>query len=72
MVVLLQVRLPVHTRRADDPHVKAHLLLQCRMSRLPPLISDYLTDTCGVLDNSMPLAQVRFIGLNWTELCSSS
>jgi hypothetical protein len=26
--MLLQVRLPVDTRRADDPHVKAHLLLQ--------------------------------------------
>jgi phosphosulfolactate phosphohydrolase-like enzyme len=27
---VLQVRLPVDTRRADDPHVKAHLLLQVR------------------------------------------
>lgn len=23
-----EVRLPVDTRRADDPHIKAHLLLQ--------------------------------------------
>lgn len=54
----IQVRLPVDTRRADDPHVKAHLLLQSHMLRLPPPISDYLTDTRGVLDNSIRLAQV--------------
>jgi hypothetical protein len=28
------------------------------MSRLPPPISDYVTDTRGVLDNSARLAQV--------------
>jgi activating signal cointegrator complex subunit 3 len=55
----LQVRLPVDTRRCDDPHVKAHLLLQAHLGRLPPPISDYLTDTRGVLDNSVRLAQVR-------------
>lgn len=52
-----QVRLPVDTRRCDDPHIKAQLLLQAHLGRLPPPISDYLTDTRGVLDNSVRLAQ---------------
>jgi hypothetical protein len=30
LLSVLQVRLPVDTRRADDPHIKAHLLLQVR------------------------------------------
>lgn len=55
----IQVRLPVDTRRCDDPHIKAQLLLQAHLGRLPPPISDYLTDTRGVLDNSVRLAQVR-------------
>jgi hypothetical protein len=31
------------------------------MSRLPPPISDYVTDTRTVLDNSARLAQVRWL-----------
>lgn len=65
-----QVRLPVDTRRADDPHVKAHLLLQAHMARLPPPISDYLTDTRGVLDNSIRLAQVMVLRDSCCEGCS--
>jgi hypothetical protein len=61
--LLPQVRLPVDTRRCDDPHVKAYLLLQAHLGRLPPPISDYLTDTRGVLDNSVRLAQVRGEGV---------
>jgi hypothetical protein len=33
-------------------------VLQAHMSRLPPPISDYVTDTRSALDNSVRLAQV--------------
>jgi hypothetical protein len=39
-------------RAAEDPHTKAHLLLQCHMLRVVPPISDYITDLKGVLDNA--------------------
>ena len=42
---------------ADDPHTKASLLLQAHLSRLPLPISDYLTDTKTVLDNSLRILQ---------------
>lgn len=44
---------------ADDPHTKANLLLQAHLGRLPLPISDYVTDTKGVLDNSLRILQVR-------------
>jgi len=47
----------VDVRTADDPHTKANLLLQCHFSRLPLPISDYVTDTRGVLDNSVRIVQ---------------
>jgi len=43
---------------ADDPHTKANLLLQAHLGRLPLPISDYITDTKGVLDNSLRILQV--------------
>ncbi|GFR39799.1 hypothetical protein Agub_g285, partial [Astrephomene gubernaculifera] len=51
------VRFPPDARTADDPHTKASLLLQAHLSRLPPPIADYLTDTKSVLDNSARLLQ---------------
>lgn len=48
---------PVDTRLCDDPHTKANLLLQAHFSRLPLPISDYVTDTKTVLDNSLRLLQ---------------
>lgn len=42
---------------ADDPHTKASLLLQAHLSRLPLPISDYITDTKSVLDNSLRILQ---------------
>ncbi|GAX76248.1 hypothetical protein CEUSTIGMA_g3692.t1 [Chlamydomonas eustigma] len=50
-------RLPVDIRNADDPHVKANLLLQAHMSRERLPISDYITDTKSVLDNSLRVLQ---------------
>eukprot|EP00195_Chlamydomonas_chlamydogama_P008421 CAMPEP_0202910650 /NCGR_PEP_ID=MMETSP1392-20130828/52608_1 /ASSEMBLY_ACC=CAM_ASM_000868 /TAXON_ID=225041 /ORGANISM="Chlamydomonas chlamydogama, Strain SAG 11-48b" /LENGTH=252 /DNA_ID=CAMNT_0049600813 /DNA_START=52 /DNA_END=807 /DNA_ORIENTATION=+ len=51
------VRLPVDSRTADDPHTKANLLLQAHMSRQALPISDYVTDTKSVLDNSLRVLQ---------------
>ncbi|GIL81339.1 hypothetical protein Vretifemale_10405, partial [Volvox reticuliferus] len=51
------VRFPPDSRTADDPHTKANLLLQAHLSRLPPPIADYLTDTKSVLDNCARLLQ---------------
>lgn len=36
----------------DDPHVKAFLLLQAHMARLPLPIADYINDTRSVLDQA--------------------
>jgi activating signal cointegrator complex subunit 3 len=46
---------PTDVRAAEDPHTKAHLLLQCHMLRVVPPISDYITDLKGVLDNAARL-----------------
>ena len=54
-----QVRWPIPKSQADDPHAKANLLLQAHLSRLPLPISDYITDTKTVLDNSLRILQVR-------------
>ncbi|GAO50439.1 hypothetical protein G7K_4564-t1 [Saitoella complicata NRRL Y-17804] len=40
-----------------DPHVKAFLLLQAHMSRVDLPITDYLTDTISVLDQSIRVIQ---------------
>jgi hypothetical protein len=39
--------------------MKANLLLQAHMGRLPLPIADYLTDTRTVLDNSLRILQAR-------------
>ncbi|KAL6761039.1 Sec63 domain-containing protein [Haematococcus lacustris] len=50
-------RFPPDPRTADDPHTKASLLLQAHLSRSALPISDYVTDTKGVLDNSARILQ---------------
>lgn len=50
---------------ADDPHTKAALLLQAHMGRLPLPITDYVTDTKSVLDNSLRILQVCVLGGVW-------
>lgn len=52
-----QVRLSVDTRSLDDPHVKANLLLQAHFLQLDLPISDYVTDTKSVLDQSIRIIQ---------------
>eukprot|EP01064_Diplonema_japonicum_P017634 TRINITY_DN2587_c0_g1_i4.p1 TRINITY_DN2587_c0_g1~~TRINITY_DN2587_c0_g1_i4.p1 ORF type:complete len:2057 (+),score=560.71 TRINITY_DN2587_c0_g1_i4:113-6283(+) len=47
----------VDTRMLDSPHVKTHLLLQAHFSQAPLPISDYITDTKTVLDNSIRTIQ---------------
>eukprot|EP00761_Pharyngomonas_kirbyi_P009639 gb/GECH01009656.1/.p1 GENE.gb/GECH01009656.1/~~gb/GECH01009656.1/.p1 ORF type:complete len:2079 (+),score=534.85 gb/GECH01009656.1/:1-6237(+) len=41
----------------DNPHVKAHLLLQAHFTRLSLPITDYITDTKSVLDQSIRIIQ---------------
>jgi len=41
----------------DDPHTKAHLLLQAHLSSLALPISDYITDTNSVLDQAVRILQ---------------
>ena len=54
-----QVRWPIAKALADDPHAKASLLVQAHLARLPLPISDYITDTKTVLDNSLRILQAR-------------
>ena len=54
-----QVRWPIDKRVADDPHAKANLLIQAHLSALTLPISDYITDTKTVLDNSIRILQAR-------------
>jgi activating signal cointegrator complex subunit 3 len=49
--------LPVDSRLLDSPHIKAHLLLQAHFSRVGLPISDYITDTKSVLDQSIRILQ---------------
>eukprot|EP00727_Mastigamoeba_balamuthi_P005510 m51a1_g1579 putative activating signal cointegrator 1 complex subunit 3 (2006) ;mRNA; r:104604-111515 len=52
-----QARMPVDDRAMEDPHTKAVLLLQAHFSSLPLPISDYITDTKSVLDQSIRILQ---------------
>lgn len=52
-----QVRLRVDSRLLDDPHVKANLLLQAHFMQVDLPISDYVTDTKSVLDQSIRITQ---------------
>lgn len=42
---------------ADDPHTKTNLLLQAHLSRLQLPMSDYVTDTRSVLENTLRVLQ---------------
>ncbi|KAL6068513.1 activating signal cointegrator 1 complex subunit [Balamuthia mandrillaris] len=52
-----QVPWPVDARLLDDPHAKAYLLFQAHFSKLVLPISDYITDTKSVLDQSVRILQ---------------
>ena len=51
------IRWRVDERLMDDPHTKASLLLQAHFSDLVLPISDYITDTKSVLDQSVRVLQ---------------
>ncbi|KAG0229103.1 activating signal cointegrator 1 complex subunit [Actinomortierella wolfii] len=57
----LEERLPLlidSSMTYDSPHAKAFLLLQAHFERLPSLpVTDYITDTVSVLDQSVRLLQ---------------
>lgn len=55
--MLHQVRYPPDKSTVDDPHTKASLLVQAHLGRVPLPISDYVTDTRSVLDNSLRIIQ---------------
>ena len=42
----------VNLNTVDEPHTKAHLLVQAHLSRIPLPVSDYITDTKTVLDST--------------------
>eukprot|EP00897_Mesotaenium_endlicherianum_P001872 jgi/Mesen1/1712/ME000138S00568 len=52
-----QLRWPVDSRTLDDPHTKANLLLQAHFTQMVLPISDYVTDTKSVLDQSIRILQ---------------
>ncbi|KAG0625562.1 hypothetical protein M758_2G065100 [Ceratodon purpureus] len=52
-----ELRWPVDMRALDDPHVKTNLLLQAHFSRIDLPVSDYITDTKSVLDQSIRVLQ---------------
>jgi len=47
----------LHFSTADKPSCKAYLLLQAHLGRIPLPVSDYVTDTRSVLENSMRILQ---------------
>jgi len=51
-VVPWQTATAAMSHEMDDPHVKAFLLLQAHMARLPLPIADYVNDTKSVLDQA--------------------
>eukprot|EP00850_Spirogloea_muscicola_P017869 SM000157S02099 [mRNA] locus=s157:242304:257751:- [translate_table: standard] len=52
-----RVRWPVHNKTLEDPHTKANLLFQAHFSQLSLPISDYITDTKSLLDQSIRILQ---------------
>lgn len=52
---LVPIKVPKH--ELDSPHVKSNLLLQAHFERCPLPITDYITDTKSVLDQSIRVLQ---------------
>jgi activating signal cointegrator complex subunit 3 len=51
------VKLPSSSNEFDSPHVKVNLLFQCRFSKIPLPVTDYVTDTKSALDSSRRIVQ---------------
>ena len=52
---LVPLKVPKHD--LESPHVKANLLLQAHFDRCPLPITDFITDTKSVLDQSIRVVQ---------------
>lgn len=52
---LVPIKVPKHD--LESPHVKANLLLQAHFERCPLPITDFITDTKSVLDQSIRVLQ---------------
>lgn len=52
---LVPIKVPKHD--LESPHVKSNLLLQAHFERCPLPITDYITDTKSVLDQSIRIIQ---------------
>jgi len=52
---LVRIKVPKHD--LESPHVKSNLLLQAHFERCPLPITDYITDTKSVLDQSIRITQ---------------
>jgi activating signal cointegrator complex subunit 3 len=52
---LVPLKVPKH--ELESPHVKTNLLLQAHFERCPLPITDYITDTKSVLDQSIRIIQ---------------
>ncbi|XP_053615369.1 activating signal cointegrator 1 complex subunit 3 [Plodia interpunctella] len=69
-----QCRLPVDPLSLDSSNVKAFLLLQAHMTRLPLPNTDYLTDTKSVLDQTIRILQAMIdtsAENGWLSVCLS-
>lgn len=67
-----KVRWEVDMTKVGEPYTKANLLLQAHMSRMPLPISDYVTDTKSVLDNSIRILQAMVditADASWFSTC---
>jgi activating signal cointegrator complex subunit 3 len=68
------LRHPMKIHLADKPSCKAEILIQAHLSRLTLPISDYVTDTRSVLDNSMRILQAMIdvtAERGWWKACKS-
>jgi activating signal cointegrator complex subunit 3 len=52
-----KLRYPIPLHKSDQPSCKAEILIQAHLDRLQLPVSDYVTDTRGVLDNSTRILQ---------------
>ncbi|CAH2095219.1 unnamed protein product [Euphydryas editha] len=67
-------RLPVDSLTLDSSNVKAFLLLQAHLTRLPLPNTDYLTDTKSVLDQTIRITQAMIdtsAENGWLSVCLS-
>lgn len=72
MLPLIRFAPPMHL--VDKPNCKAEILIQAHLSRLALPVSDYITDTRTVLDNSMRILQAMIdvaAHHGWWQTCYS-